>query len=217
MSSTTGAAVQHAPAPALIELPERLAGSRAARPVRHRTTRPPSTAASSRRKRSSVVIRVSSRREQERLDAAMLLPDGMREVEEHARVALHRAADVADEDERSRTGAAPTSWQLDDVAARAEAARERASDVDARSASGDPAPGPPLAGRPRKARECRARDRDLLRCVVCEVLVREGDGITPGRQIGRPRIFLRVFRGDSAERWQTACIGRPVPARVPRP
>jgi hypothetical protein len=47
------------------------------------------------------------RREQEGLDPAMAPRDYVGELEKHARVALHRAADVAQQHERTRLGAAP--------------------------------------------------------------------------------------------------------------
>ena len=69
------------------------------------------TAASSRRARSSRRDAREPRGEQERLDAPVPAPDRVREVQEHARVALHRAADVAEQDERARPRAAPAPRQ----------------------------------------------------------------------------------------------------------
>jgi len=58
-------------------------------------------------------------------------------VQQHARVSLHRAADVAEQDDRARTRAAPAPGQLHHIAARTHAAGKGATQIDARSAAGD--------------------------------------------------------------------------------
>ena len=96
--------------------------------------------------RSSLVIAGQPRREQERLDPLVPPRQGVREMQQHARVALHRSADVAQQHEGPRPHASRPPRQLDDVAAGAQAvARWRAADRCA-SRARDPSARPPLAG-----------------------------------------------------------------------
>ena len=139
-----------------------------------------------------------ARGEQEHLDAPMAAADRVREVQEHARVALHRAADVAQQDDRPRPPAPLAAWQRYDVAAGAEALAQRAPEVEARPAAAHPAARAALAGCPGEPRERCARERDLVGGELREVLVRERRGVAPGRQRLR-------FGAELASRRNTAC------------
>ena len=82
-----------------------------------------------------LVTRVSLRGKQERLDALVTPRHGVREVQQHARVALHRAAHVAQQHERRGRMRRVRRGSFDDITAGAEACRRsRAGDPRARPA-----------------------------------------------------------------------------------
>ena len=81
------------------------------------------------------------------------------EVQEHAGVALHRSADVAQQHERTRAHAPLPPRQLHHVAAGAEALGDCAPKVDARAAPANPSPCPALSRIPHEARQRLARLR----------------------------------------------------------
>src|SRR5262245_4946057 len=130
-----------------MKLPDSCADACAPRPVRHRA-----------RDRSERLIwpartklscdPCQSRRKNERLDATMTVRDRMREVQEHAGIALHRSADVAQQDEGTRTHVARPAPQRDHVALRAETVRDGAAEINSPSAPGNPSSGPAFARAP---------------------------------------------------------------------
>ena len=147
------------------------------------TDRATSAAASlSLRARSSLVTRVSRVEKTNTSTRRCRRADRVGEVQEHARVALHRAADVAQQHDRALARAPRPAWQLDDVAAGAHAARERAPEVHARPVPADPAARPALARRPLEPFHRGAGQRDLVRRELREVLVRERRRVAPGLQ-----------------------------------
>ena len=68
----------------------------------------------------------------------MAAADRVRELQEHPRVALHGAADVAQQNDRTLPPAAHAAWQRYNVAARAEALAQGAPDVEAWPAAAHP-------------------------------------------------------------------------------
>ena len=213
------------------------AGGTAAAPRRcacRRTSRaPPATTVGHRlvepaARAAALVTRVSRGREDERLDAAVPPPDGVGEVQQHARVALHRAADVAQQHERPRracggagVGSLKTSPPVRTLL------RERAP----RSTRG-PRPATQRRvrrspGRPLEPLQRGARQRDLVGRELGEVLVRQRLRVAPRLQRARRR--ARRLASSSATprlsqsagapvRWSSAArlVGRPL-SRSGRP
>ena len=83
----------------------------------------PATAASSPRVRSSLVMRVSEVEKTNASSRTCRRAEGVREVQEHPRIALHRAADIAQQDDRPPAHPAFPAWEPDHIAAGAKAAR----------------------------------------------------------------------------------------------
>jgi hypothetical protein len=77
-----------------MELPERVTNAGAAGPLGHGPCDPGRCLVESARAKLPGHTR-ERRREDEHFDASLSALDGVREMQEHARVALHRAADVA--------------------------------------------------------------------------------------------------------------------------
>ena len=108
-------------------------------------------AASGRRVRSCFVTLVRPRRKQERLDPMVPQHQRMSEVQKHARVALHRAAHVAEDHKRPRTQTPSSPRELHYFAARAQTVRNRAPQIDTWPPAAHPPPRPALAGIPLEA------------------------------------------------------------------
>ncbi len=104
----------------------------------------------------------------------------MREVQEHARVALHRAADIAQQHQRPWLRATPTRRQRDDFAAGSQAAHQCPTKIDARAAAADPAARAAFARNPLESLERHSRARHFLRRELGEVLVSQTADIAPG-------------------------------------
>ena len=116
--------------------------------------------------------------EEERFDAPLLLTDAVREVKQQARVALHRSADVAQQDQPSRPDLpAPGRGRLTTSPPRADASCKGPSQVHARAAAANPSARPSLAGQPLETLDCEARLRFLLRRELGEVLARPARSI----------------------------------------
>jgi hypothetical protein len=136
--------------------------------------------------------------EDEDFDAVAPARDRVGEVQEHARVAFHRPADVAQQHERPLAHAPLLARQPEYVAPRAHAVRERTPEVHARSASVNPAPGPALAWSPLEPIHRGTRARDLVRRELREVLVRQRLRIAPELQCARHDVRGRL--GESRTR-----------------
>src|SRR3989442_1168383 len=95
-------AIQGSAAPPLMELFHGSANSRPSRPVRHRPRHRCQGVAGSRRAELSRDSRELGG-EEERLDTVVAPRDRVSEVQEHAGVALHGSADVAQQHESTRT------------------------------------------------------------------------------------------------------------------
>jgi hypothetical protein len=108
--------------------------------------------------------------------------DGVSEVQEHAGVALHRSADVAQQHERARAHASRPSPEFHHIAARAEALGDRPSKIDSRAAPSNPPPCPAFAGIPDETRQGGARLRDFVGRECCEVPIGEAASIAPSLQ-----------------------------------
>src|SRR5262245_7384363 len=140
-------AMQDPAAPALMELSNRLTDACAAGPVGHRS-----------RDRGERVIRSAETKlpgdsgqaggEQERLNPLVAARHRVCELQEHARVALHRTAHVAEEDERAWPDPPRTPRQPHDIAASAQAFGDRSSKIHAGALPADPPPRPAFAGSP---------------------------------------------------------------------
>ena len=107
------------------------------------------------------------------------LRQSMREVQEHAGVALHRSADVAEQHERARFRAAPAGGQGDDLAGRSQAAYEGTADIHTRPASPDPAASAALTGNPCQLFERQPRTRDLFWREIGKILVGQAADFAP--------------------------------------
>src|SRR5687768_193756 len=92
-------------------------------------------------------------------------------VEQHARVTLHRAADVTQQYERTRAHPPFPRRQHHDVAAAAKAFADRAPQIDARAAASHPSPRTADAGVPYETAERHPRVCNLLRRKRSEILV----------------------------------------------
>ena len=178
-------AAQRAPHPLLMELANRRADPGAARPVRDS----PGDRADRFADAPGAQLHGDAGelgREQKRLDASLPPRERVREVQQHARVAFHRSADVAQEDDGPRTDAPRPPRQREDVAAGTQTARDRAPQIDARSASANPSPGPALARTPHQPIERQPRPHDLVGAELPEVLVGQRTDIAPClQQCGR--------------------------------
>ncbi len=149
-------AVQDAAAPALMELLDGSANPRPSRPVGHRPRHRREGVVGSRRAQLSGDSRELGG-EEERLDTAVAPRHGVSEVQEHAGVALHGSADVAQQHERARAHASCPSPEFHHVAARAEAVGDRTSKIDSRAAPSNPPPCPAFTRIPDETRQRRAR------------------------------------------------------------
>src|SRR5262245_64986999 len=112
----------------------------------------------------------------------MAVGHSMCEVQEHARIALHGAAHIAQQDERSWFIAMATGRKRDDFAARPQASYQGTPDVDTRSSATNPSASPALARNPVEPFESKAGARHLLRRELGEVLGSQATEITPGLQ-----------------------------------
>src|SRR5262245_61855102 len=145
-------AMQNPAAPALMELSNRLTDACAAGPVGHRS-----------RHGEQRVVRSSEAQlpgdscepggEQERLNPLVTARHCVCELQKHARITFHRAADVAEEYERARLDPARTPRQPHDIAASAQAFGDRASKIHARTFAANPSPSPAFAGSPGQVRQ----------------------------------------------------------------
>ena len=125
--------------------------------------RRPRSPRSGRAIRSWRVIRVRSVENRNVSTRAVPARRGVREVQEHARIALHRAADVAEQHQRARPHLAAAPRQADDVAAGVEAVGDRPPQIDARAVTRNPAPRATLSRSPLETIEHEFRLRDLRR------------------------------------------------------
>ena len=97
------------------------------------------------------------RRKQKRFDSLMPRRQRVSEMQQHARIALHRAADVAQQHQRTRAHAARPRRQRHHVAAAAETLGDRAPKVDARATAAHPSPRSAHAGIPHETSQRLAR------------------------------------------------------------
>lgn len=123
--------------------------------------------------------------EDEDFDAALSAPDCVGEMQEHARVALHRPADVAQQHHRTFAHAPVPARQFEDVTARAHAVRQCSSKVHPGPVAADPAARAAIARPPLQPLHRGASQRDLGRGVLREVLVCQRLRVTPCLQDAR--------------------------------
>ncbi len=164
-----------------MELFDGSANPRPSRPVRHR---PRHRRECSVRSRHAELPRDSRELggEEERLDSAVAPRHGVCEVQEHARIALHGTAHVAQEHERPWAHASCPSRQLHHIAAGAEAFGDRASKIDPRATPPNPPPRSAFARIPDETRQRGARLDYFVRRERAEVLVGKGAKVAPGLQ-----------------------------------
>jgi hypothetical protein len=122
------------------------------------------------------------RGEEERLDTVAASRYGVGEVQEHAGVALHRSAHVAQQHQRAAAEARGPTPERRHVAAGADAVGYRPPKIDSRAAPPDPSPCPAFTRAPDETRQDRSRFRGLFGCERGEILVGEAAAITPGSQ-----------------------------------
>ena len=123
---------EQASRPAPVELAQARADARAARPVGH---------GRSDAIECDVDVAVlqmpgdgrQPRAEQQRMDAVPIIRDRMQEVQQHARVAVHRARDVAEHDERRRFHDAAAERERRRCACRARHPPQAGAKIDARA------------------------------------------------------------------------------------
>jgi hypothetical protein len=118
----------------------------------------------------------------ERFDLVMAPGDGVSEVQEHAGVALHGSADVAQQYERAGAHAARPSPEFHHIAARAEALGDRTSEIDPRASPSNPPPCPAFTRIPDETRQGRARRRYFVGSECGEVLIGDAAKVAPGLQ-----------------------------------
>src|SRR5262245_66685139 len=123
----------------------------------------------------------------------MAVGHSMCEVQEHARIALHGAAHIAQQDEGSWLGAMATGRKRDDFAARPQASYQGTPDVDTRSSATNPSTSPALARNPVEPFESKAGARHLLRRELGEVFVSQATEITPGLHYTLVSLLLVLF------------------------
>jgi hypothetical protein len=104
------------------------------------------------------------------------------EVQQHAGVAFHRSADVAEDHERPTAHAPLPAWQHQQLPRR-EAAAEGPAQVETRPGARHPAARAPLAGMPGQRLERATRLGELRRREVGEVLLAQGLGAAPRAQL----------------------------------
>ena len=150
-------------------------------------------ASSGRAARSCLVIRVELGREQEGFDAAVALRHGVREVQQHARVALHRAADVAQQHERRAAARAVAAAAARRCRRRCGGCRRwRAAD---RFANPRPRTHRRVRRTPGFQTSCEsgaARLGDFFAGERGEVLVGEAAAVAPDQAAFRRRLVFRV-------------------------
>ena len=148
------------------------------------------------------------RTEQQHVDAMPIVRDRVQEMQKHARVAVHRSGDVAEDDQRRRLGDATPERERRRSPSRAGHPPQGRSQVDARS-SPCPlrAPHRPIGQRQAQARDHPSRCRQLLGGHRREVL---GAQHLPCRP-GEGRIQIDVV-GRLAARHRSAAEA--APARV---
>lgn len=122
------ATAQHTPQPAIVEFLDRLADARAAGPVVDHHGRS-----------SDGVVDVAAAQvardarqagaEDEALDAVEAVRDGVHKVQQHARIRLHRPADVAQHDDGARLFLRPLEAQVEQFAVVAQAPPDRRAQV----------------------------------------------------------------------------------------
>ena len=157
------------------------------------------------------------RREDERLDPAEDVLEGEQELEQETAVEVHRAGDVAEQDEPDLLALPLAVAQLDDLAAR-EVRPERAAQID---------PAPPLHGTPAAAHPvgepARDLDRQLQQIVELvgtegrEVLVHQPLGLGRERHAQRVAGFLGLLLAPRIERQGLlllACLGERLAAWI---
>ena len=175
-----------------MELPHGSANARPSGPVRHRPRHGGECVVGPRRAELPRDSR-QLRGEEERLDTVAALRHGVGEVQEHARVALHRSADVAQQHERAAAHARRPPPELHHVAAGADAVGDRPSKIDSRAASSNPSPCPAFTRAPDETRQDGGRFGGFGARERGEILVGEAAEVAPGLQSAwrRRRVVVR--------------------------
>ena len=130
--------------------------------------------------------------EEEDLDPIETSRHAVEKVQQHPRVPLHRAADVADQDEGTPALRPLASWQRDELAAVSEVATDEAPDVEAWSPTGGPPTGAAHPEIPAELGEELSGLAELLVGQVCEVLL--SDGVAVAVAQGRRALHLESWR-----------------------
>ena len=171
--------MQHAPRPSLMELPQCRTDARATGPVGHHVgygidcfLKPPQPDLPCHTREPGG--------EEKHLEAPATMCEAMREVQQHARVALHRAADIAQEHERprSRCGGAVSASVITSPPVR-RLRIKRTTQIDAGAAATNPPASPPFARNPVQLLERDPRARHLVGRELGEVLVRQAADLAP--------------------------------------
>ena len=182
-------AIQCAATPPLMELLDRSPNPGSPRPVRHRLRDRSERGVRSAR---AQLFRDSRepRRKQERLDPMVPQRQRVGEVQKHARVALHRAAHVAEDHEWTRTQTPRSPRERHYFAARAQTVGNRAPQVDPWPPAPNPPPRAPLTGIPIEAGQCPCRLCQFVPGQCREVLVIDAATVAPCLEadLGRRRI-----------------------------